>query len=538
MTRLTGVLSGGRSRLAHVFDSSLPGLDALHGLSAAALVDALTGWAAVESAAAARRLAVLAEFTTRRLAEELLPDGAVDDYEAAAIEVGAALNISTGMAAGQMDLAMTLRTRLPRVAARYAAGQVSARTVATIARRTDRVRDRDALAALDTALAENLDTYGPLSKAKLEAAIDVWVCAVDPDAVHRTRRNARDRTIGFGDPGDTDGITAIWGRLLATDAKLLDARLAAMATAVCPADPRTLAQRRADALGALAAGSAHLACTCGAPACPAATGDGRAASVVVHVLTEAHTLTAAPDPYCHGQGRLPDLPPPPDPTQKIRIGTPTPGRTAELRETPPPPAPVRPAVIPGGPIVPAPLLAELITNGATIGHLIPPGADPHPGYRPPTAMDTWVRMRDLTCRAPGCDKPAVSADIDHTVPWPAGATHPSNTKAYCRGHHLTKTFWPGFSDRQHPDGTIEWRTPTGHTYTTQPLSRVLFPTSNTTTAALPDPPPPPPPNPNRILTMPKRKRTRTQQREYRINAERAHTRAERELNDARNPPPF
>ena len=77
-----------------MFDQSLPGPGSLADLDDAALIDALTGWAAAESAAAARRLAVMAEFTTRRLQDAAFADWAVDDYQAAAIDVGAALNVS------------------------------------------------------------------------------------------------------------------------------------------------------------------------------------------------------------------------------------------------------------------------------------------------------------------------------------------------------------------------------------------------------------------------------------------------------------
>ena len=113
-------------------------------------------------------------------------------------------------------------------------------------------------------------------------------------AVRDPQTIVRDRDLVVGDPNDRDGITTVWGRLLATDAKLLDARLTAMAKAVCDVDPRTLAQRRADALGALATGSGHLACACGVPACPSATDDGRASSVVVHVLAEAKAVVTQP----------------------------------------------------------------------------------------------------------------------------------------------------------------------------------------------------------------------------------------------------
>ena len=67
-----------------------------------------------------------------------------------------------------------------------------------------------------------------------------------------------------------------------------------------------------------------------------------------------------------------------------------------------------------------------------------PSQNPEPRYRPSTALDEFVRTRDLTCRAVGCDRPAMHADIDHTVPYPAGA-HPGNLKCYCRIQMTRKT---------------------------------------------------------------------------------------------------
>ncbi|WP_396902190.1 HNH endonuclease signature motif containing protein, partial [Mycolicibacterium sp.] len=143
-----------------------------------------------------------------------------------------------------------------------------------------------------------------------------------------------------------------------------------------------------------------------------------------------------------------------------------------------------------------------------------------PGYRPSAALSEFIRWRDLTCRFPGCDAPAERCDIDHTTPWPAGPTHPSNTKLYCRAHHLIKTFCPGWSDRQYPDGTVQVTTPTGHTYTTEPHGGVLFDDLATPTGDLHHPDPPPAPGPNRCAKMPKRSRSREQDRQDRITEER------------------
>ena len=48
-------------------------------------------------------------------------------------------------------------------------------------------------------------------------------------------------------------------------------------------------------------GADRLACTCGSPKCPVAEDDGRAAGVVIHVLAEAATLDAEPDPAMSGE---------------------------------------------------------------------------------------------------------------------------------------------------------------------------------------------------------------------------------------------
>jgi len=92
-------------------------------------------------------------------------------------------------------------------------------------------------------------------------------------------------------------------------------------------------------------------------------------------------------------------------------------------------------------------------------------------------------------------------------------------------------------DRQLPDGTIIWTSPTGHTYTTYPGSLHLFPALCQPTATLwhGEPPTSEPAN-KRGAMMPKRRHTRA--------ADTAKAKAaERRLNDPhvaqRNkPPPF
>jgi hypothetical protein len=187
--------------------------------------------------------------------------------------------------------------------------------------------------------------------------------------------------------------------------------------------------------------------------------------------------------------------------------------------------------MPGTGVVPTALLGAIL-DGARLRQVVHPGdAGPEPRYTPSAALAAFVRCRDMTCRFPFCDVPATDADIDHTVPWPLGPTHASNNKCLCRLHHLIKTFWggpDGWRDRQLPDGTVIWTSPTGHTYTTYPGSRLLFPSLCRPTATVwtGDPPTPSAACDARAVMMPRRRRSRAQDRARRILAERRLNAAE------------
>ncbi|WP_131812773.1 DUF222 domain-containing protein, partial [Mycolicibacter heraklionensis] len=77
-----------------------------------ALVTAISEWARVEAAAAARRLAAIGELVARRTRGVDAVNRSrwsCDYWDAAASEVGAAEQISHGMASSQMYLATALR---------------------------------------------------------------------------------------------------------------------------------------------------------------------------------------------------------------------------------------------------------------------------------------------------------------------------------------------------------------------------------------------------------------------------------------------
>ena len=309
----------------------------------------------------------------------------------------------------------------------------------------------------------------------------------------------------------------------------LDQRLEAMARAVCEADPRTLDQRRADALGAIGHGAARLVCGCERPDCAAAD-QASSSTVVVHVIAHEESLTE--DTAAQFDGQQPPGPTPAQLREMTIIDA-----LSDPRPPPTGPANTPPAAIMGGALLPAPLLAATIAASATIVPICHPGnTSPQPRYTPTAQLATFIRCRDMTCRFPGCDEPAQACDIDHTIAYPAGPTQASNLKCLCRKHHLLKTFW-GWHDKQHPDGTVEWTSPRAQTYTTHPGSRILFPTLCKPTApAVIDHTDDPLDNALRYLKMPRRNRTRAQNRQTAIADER---RANQPYADERNrPPPF
>ncbi|WP_319449571.1 MULTISPECIES: DUF222 domain-containing protein [unclassified Mycobacterium] len=509
--------------------------------------DRVRACARLENAACAARLAAMADM----LAAAYAADGSaerdqwhLDNWAAVCAQIGAAHQVTSGVASGLLMDAVTLRERLPQVGALFAEGLISYRLVHAICTRTTLVRDPDALRALDAELATELRHRGAMSVCEAERTIDTLVLKHDPHAVRRTQSTSRACSIDVY-VEDSTGIAHVSGTVLGTDGKAFDQRLHALAGTVCDRDPRTIDQRRAAALGALGFGWDRLPCLCEQPDCEAASKPA-GGGVVIHVIARSDTLDT---PAAEGPPPTPESTPQPESTPEREGATPTPpvgnldaqrralhgqappllpkpwsaynwtALVAAINADPGQHCPASPGIILGGAVLPAPIAAQAAMH-ATLTALAHPGqAPPEPRYRPSKKLAEYVRCRDLTCRFPGCTKPATVADIDHTIPWPYGPTCASNLKCLCREHHLLKTFWPGWHDEQSPDGTVHWTDPDGHTATTHPGSRLLFPELCTPTAEFTTTGTPPAKHTSG-LTMPKRKTTRTQDRRQRIDHER------------------
>jgi hypothetical protein len=445
------------------------------GTTPVALLQRVGSAARAEACAAGERLSAIGElFALRRGQSEETADWAIDAEAAVCAEVSAVLSISPGLAASHLRYARALREQLPLLGRALIAGDIDEATFRTCVFRTGLILDDEVMASVDQHLAVTVPRWGVLNRSQLAGRIDRVVAGMDVDAVRRRRDRIADREVVIGDVDR--GLAEIHATLFAPDAHAVGDRLTALANTVCEADPRTIAQRRADAFGVLAAGGDRVGCGCGQSDSPAG---GRAASaVVIHVIAEAATLDGT---------------------------RPTPGMMVGFEG-----------------LIPPEMITELARSARMRPLIHPRDAAPEEGYVPSRALADFVRHRDLTCRFPGCDVPATRCDIDHSIPHAAGGpTHASNLSCKCRLHHLLKTFW-GWRDEQLRDGTLIWTSPTGDRYVSAPGSAVIFPGLCEPTGPVALTPTADQRCGDRTVMMPKRHRTRDQDRATKITTERQH----------------
>ena len=233
------------------------------------LLQKMCSAARAESCAAATRLVAIGELVSLRLAQDggASQDWTVDATDAVAIEVSVGLGISRGLAASHLRYAHALRVQLPALGRVFVAGDIDEATFRAAVFRTGLITDDDLRAAVDAQLAVKAPRWGVLDRTQLAARIDQVIARADRDAVRVRKDRLADREVLVGDLGN--GLAEIVATVYAPDGHAVADRLTALAHTVCPDDPRTLAQRRSDSFGALAAGADRLACRCGRADCPA-----------------------------------------------------------------------------------------------------------------------------------------------------------------------------------------------------------------------------------------------------------------------------
>lgn len=393
--------------------------------------------ARAECAAVAAKLAAASEVARlRREADgrDQVPVGRRAEF--VAVEVATALAVSTGVAHGLIELGETLAVRLPGTRRALERGELDLARVRVVADRTACIADLGMLARVERRVLEVVVVPGRcVTRGQVARVVDRAVAAVDPDLVVARRVRAEvDRDVVVRP--DADGMCSLWGALPALGGVAVEDRVRALALGVCGQDPRTLAQRRADALVAMAHGDRYLACECGSPVCPTAQ-DADAVHhrcrPVIQVVVPVQTLLGAAD--------LPGV--------LGRFGVVDPERVRALA------ADAR--------------WQQLLTLDGVAVHLgrstvagtVEPAAL---RYTPSDALAGMIRSRDGHCRFPGCTTPSTSCDLDHVVafdhadPRRGGHTVAENLACLCRWHHRAKTegHW---QVRMEPDATQHWSGP-------------------------------------------------------------------------------
>ena len=402
------------------------------GASGAAVLTGLTaaareGWAAENRAAAQRLVAcyALLQECWREYghgidgSHEARPGHAVvDGLVAAAGYVVAAMSISARRAEKMLSFAWELHTRYPAILEAMAAGLMEQRVAELLARQMATVRG-DVLEQVQRQVVEDyLNGVAAgirLGDKALRDDIDAVIGRHDPDAIRLRKEDAsRGRGVRIGK--GVDGMSTV-SALLATEeaavlAEALDQRVAehqaadtgaaAAADPDAPAEPEprySKAERRADALMSLICGDTPTH-----PDTDTGTGTG------TDTGTDSNAGPGDPSAATGGgQGLAPVLRP------KVTViatgdnGRDDHGARVEFTRT--------------GQAALHTLMEMLATSdGASFEQVDPRlgAADDTSAalrYRPGAELARRVRLRDGTCRHPGCTVPADDCDLDHVVPF-------------------------------------------------------------------------------------------------------------------------
>ncbi|GAA2455022.1 HNH endonuclease signature motif containing protein [Agromyces soli] len=288
------------------------------------------------------------------------------------------------------------------------------------------------LAALDDELSE---LAGTVPRARFRRRARLLRAKLDqPDEVaarHARALAQRRLTVESAD----DGMAWVTLYVSAVDAARIRARVGATATEHSgrPDEARTLDQLRADVATALL------------------TGDGTPTAVRTEILVTIPALTLVGAAGAAGAAGALDAPL------------------------------ARPAELEGhGPIdddtarrlfAEAPTFLRLATDPFTSAPL----ALDRTRYRVTAAQRRWLAQQYEGCTRPGCTSPVTATDLDHLTAWAhGGTTDVDNLAPTCRTDHTLK-HRARFSVTRSADGTISWRSPSGHLARTEPIPARSYP---------------------------------------------------------------
>ncbi|WP_426738297.1 DUF222 domain-containing protein [Plantibacter sp. 2H11-2] len=313
----------------------------------------------------------------------------------------------------------------PAVLESLEAGRISARHAQTI---IDQLSDVP-IAGRAVFLAEVLPVAEQTTNANLRKRARTLRERLHPESITaRARRSEADRRVEF-EPA-ADGMA--WVHLFTTAPiaqGLVERVEAAAAKSRAAGDTRTCAQLQADALAALALTGVTPEDVMSSPVLPHPIEVQEHIKPTVQITVPALTMAGVSDApgMLDGYGPI-------DPETAARIA------------------------------VNAPSFTRILVQPET-GAVLSVGRNQ---YRVPADLQRAVRLRDGTCRAPGCGRRARACDLDHSVAWEdGGTTDVGNLACLCRHHHRMKHL-PGWNLDHGPRGVLDWTTPDGKHHRTEP----------------------------------------------------------------------
>ena len=378
------------------------------GLADDSLLTGLVGLQRIIAAAHAAQARMMAEFTRHRPATPGRPFG-----EFVADEVGLVLSVSRRVAENRVAQAVEMTCRTPAVLHGLESGVLDLYRAKIVTDATYRLDDQ----AAARVAAHVVERAEGCNASQVRALVRRAVLRLDPDGAERRHERARaDRRVILA-PAE-DGMAELVAFLPSEQAVAVYQRVDDLARGGrVPGDPRSADERRADAFVNVLLGRRD-----------AGTTNQPGLRPLVHVTVAATTLAGADNEpgMLAGDGPIP---------------------AAFARKI---------AADPTG------VWKRLVTDpidGSLIEHS-------RHTYRPPAALDDFIRARDGQCRFPGCQHSAHHADLDHTIRWPTGPTAPGNLGALCRHHHRLKhhTTWR----LTQTNGRFCWTSPTGRRHLTHP----------------------------------------------------------------------
>ncbi len=413
----------------------------LQTMSDEGLIDALQRAHGAAAFAQAAEVRTVRELYRRRVGDadggEYAASGAAGNFAAA--EAAVAVQISEGVAAALIDVGVAL-DELPQTREAFGSGRIDLARAQVIAENIRELPD-EVLEHVEETLIEAAVRSNPV---RLRQTARRWVAKLDPEG-ERRRREQREQDRDMRIRAVQDGMAVFDGLLPAVGAQTVAMRLREMALEVCEFDPRTMSQRRADALVALADGSQRLRCDCERGKRCTATEPEAPRRPLIQIGIPARTLLGDEDAPAHLSGYGP-------------VDADVARRIAESAQV---------QVIP-----------ERIEDPTSTEEAISP--DPAPW------QDREIRALDGLCRFPGCTMPAAQSRLDHNEPFDrehpgsGGGTDLGNLLVLCSRHYRLKKLsdkriLPWRVRRADAD-RLCWTTPTGAEHiSAREGTRYLFP---------------------------------------------------------------